>query len=512
MANFEFDMERDSASIIKVIGVGGGGSNAVNNMFRHGIKGVDFVVCNTDAQALQMSEIPNKLLLGPELTAGRGAGSIPDKGKMATEQSIQDIHDMLNDDTKMIFIAAGMGGGTGTGGAPVIAKEARERGILTVAIVTIPFSFEGKKRMRQAEEGIRNLREHVDSIIVISNDKLRELYGSLKISEAFNHADEVLRSAAKGIAEIITVPGYINVDFEDVKTVMTGSGIAVMGTGVASGEDRARRAVMDALECPLLDDNNIRGAKHILLQISAGSQDDVTMEEIGEITDFIQDETGLETDTIWGNSTDDSLSEALSVTIIATGFSNSEINISALRNAGINVNQKSQQQQAPRQQQTAAPNATPLFPDSHQHSKQQEEPFIKGQQKGESNQPQNSDEIYMRSNKADNFEEDVDYTSKRESKQPVDGPSHFENFPVQPNQSIDPNDRIKTLREMSSRMASKKYVEDLENVPAYMRKKVELEDVPNPEDQNISRLKIDEDPNSNSGLSTGNSFLHDNVD
>src|ERR1700690_251019 len=287
----KFEISKDSPSIIKVIGVGGGGSNAVNHMFRQGIKGVEFVVCNTDSQALEISPVPHKIQLGASLTEGRGAGSIPEVGKNAAIENIDEIKSVLFDNTKMVFITAGMGGGTGTGAAPIIAQAAKEMGILTVGIVTVPFLFEGKKRKLQADTGIEELKKNVDTLLVICNDKLREMYGNLKLGEAFSHADDILTTAAKGIAEIITVTGYINVDFEDVKTVMTNSGVAIMGSAIANGDDRAIVAVEQALSSPLLNDNNIKGARYILMNIASGTHE-VTMDEIGAITDYIQDEAG----------------------------------------------------------------------------------------------------------------------------------------------------------------------------------------------------------------------------
>src|SRR5215510_7963079 len=315
----QFELPKDRTSIIKVIGVGGGGSNAVNHMFRQGIKGVEFIVCNTDAQALDISPVPHKIQLGTSLTDGRGAGSIAEVGRNAAIESIEDVRKILSHNTKMVFITAGMGGGTGTGAAPVIAQTAKEMGILTVGIVTVPFNFEGPKRIKQAEEGIENLKRSVDTLLVICNEKLREMYGNQTISQAFTQADNVLTIAAKGIAEIITVTGYINVDFEDVKTVMTSSGVAIMGSAIASGPDRAIKAVEMALNSPLLNDNNIRGAKYILMNIASATTE-VTMDEISEITDYIQRESGMTADIIWGNCTDETLGENLSITLIATGF------------------------------------------------------------------------------------------------------------------------------------------------------------------------------------------------
>ncbi len=315
----KFDIAKQSKSIIKVLGVGGGGGNAVSHMFKQGIVGVDFGICNTDNQALENNPVPVKIALGPSLTEGRGAGSKPETGKEACIESIDEVRTFLEDSTKMLFITAGMGGGTGTGAAPIIAKASKELGILTVAIVTLPFNFEGARRKRHALEGLESLKKNVDAILVISNDKIREIHGDLQLSVAFSNADDVLNTAAKAIAEIITVPGYVNVDFEDVNFVMRDSGVALMGIGLAEGGDRARKAISMALNSPLLEDNDIRGAKHILLNITSGTKE-VSMDEIGEIMDYVQEEAGYGTDLIWGNCIDESLGEQLCITLIATGF------------------------------------------------------------------------------------------------------------------------------------------------------------------------------------------------
>ncbi len=306
-------------SPIKVIGVGGGGSNAVNTMYDRGIQGVDFIVCNTDAQALNASPVPIKVQLGATLTGGQGAGSLPDVGRNAAIETLEEVKTLIGEKTGMVFITAGMGGGTGTGAAPVIAQAAREMDILTVGIVTIPFQFEGRRRSAQATEGLEKMREAVDTLLVIRNDKLRELYGNLTIQAAFNNADEILCTAAKGIAEVITLTGEINVDMNDVNTVMRNSGRAIMGSGKASGEGRARTAVTDALESPLLNDCDITGANFVLLNITFGTEE-ILMDEIMEITDFIQDAAGQSAEVIWGYGVDEKLDEDLCVTVIATGF------------------------------------------------------------------------------------------------------------------------------------------------------------------------------------------------
>ncbi len=317
-------------SIIKVIGVGGGGSNAVNHMFRQGIRGVEFVVCNTDIQALRQSRVKNRIQLGKELTEGRGAGCLPERGRQSAMESMDFIKTLLQRNTKMIFITAGMGGGTGTGAAPEIAKQAREMGILTVGIVTIPFSFEGKKKVEQAMEGIDELEEYVDALLIINNEKLRDMYGDLKLSEAFARADNVLTIAAKSIAEIITVKGYVNVDFADVDSVMRNSGVALMGASEAEGEDRAMRALEEALVSPLLNSYDIRGASNILLNMLYGEKE-VTMDEITLITDSLQERVGHGVNVIWGAAKDNSLGDKLRVAVIATGFNNSGTKMYALQ-------------------------------------------------------------------------------------------------------------------------------------------------------------------------------------
>ena len=314
-----FGLERSNTSIIKVIGVGGGGCNAVKNMYEEGIEGVDFMVCNTDAQAMQNNPVPVRIQLGVTLTEGRGAGNLPEQGEQAAIENLDDIRNILEGTTKMVFITAGMGGGTGTGAAPVIARLARELDILTIAVVTIPSRSEGKRRFDQALEGVEKLRTHVDSMLVISNEKLHKIYGNLPASQAFKKADNIITTAVKGVAEIITLHGNINIDFADVSTVMAGSEVFIMGTGYAEGPDRAMKAVMQALESPLLDSSNIRGTKDILLNIISGTEE-ITMSEIGEIIDYLQDEAGQDATIIWGNGTDIKLGDQISVTIIATGF------------------------------------------------------------------------------------------------------------------------------------------------------------------------------------------------
>jgi len=317
--NISFNMPKTQSNTIKVIGVGGGGSNAVNHMFTQQIKGVDFVICNTDSQALENSSVPNKIQLGAHLTSGLGAGANPEIGAQAAKESMQEIQQMLNTQTKMVFITAGMGGGTGTGAAPIIAKIAKDMDILTVGIVTMPFAFEGRRRSKQAQEGIDQLRQNVDSLIVINNNKLREVYGNLGFKAGFSKADEVLSTASRGIAEVITHHYKQNIDLHDAKTVLSNSGTAIMGSAKEEGTNRARTAIVKALDSPLLNDNKITGAKNVLLLIVSGTNE-VTLDEIGEINDYIQDEAGYDANIIMGVGEDEKLGDSIAVTIVATGF------------------------------------------------------------------------------------------------------------------------------------------------------------------------------------------------
>jgi cell division protein FtsZ len=321
----EFGLSQVIPSIIKVVGIGGGGSNAVNYMYSKGIHDVEFVICNTDVQALAKSPVPVKIQLGITLTEGLGAGNEPEQGKQAAIESIEEIKQVLSQNTKMVFLTVGLGGGTGTGAAPIIAQAARELDLLSVGIVTIPFRYEGKKRLEQAMNGLEQMKEYVDALLVIDNEKIREIYGDLPVSEAFSKADDVLNVAAKGIAEIITVPGHINVDFADVKTVMSRSGVALMGMGTALGEQRAINAVKEALTSPLLNNNDIRGAHNLLLNIGSGASKEATMDEVAQIIDFVQEAAGQSADVIFGIRNDNREDDSLTVTLIATGFNERSI-------------------------------------------------------------------------------------------------------------------------------------------------------------------------------------------
>jgi cell division protein FtsZ len=357
----KFNFSKSAASIIKVVGVGGGGCNAVNHMFEEGIKDVDYIVCNTDGQALENSPVPTKIQLGVTLTEGRGAGNRPEMGEEAALENYDDIRLVLEDNTKMLFITAGMGGGTGTGAAPIIAKLARELDILTIAVVTVPSPAEGYKRHNQAIEGIRKLSEQVDSMLIVSNQRLHSVYGELPARQAFKLADTVVMTAVKGVAEIITLHGNINIDFADVYTVMHNSKVFIMGTGIASGENRAMDAVKIALRSPLLDNQEIKGTKNILLNIISGSEE-ITIGEIGEIIEYLQMEAGQEADIIWGNGYDESLGNQINVTILCTGF----------RNAATYL----PQQEKKIEQFTLGEEPRPEEPEFVQFQKKEEEPFV----------------------------------------------------------------------------------------------------------------------------------------
>ncbi len=474
-----FDLPKDESPIIKVLGVGGGGSNAVTHMFKQGIVGVDFAICNTDSQAMELSKVPTRIQLGPNLTEGRGAGSKPNIGKMACEESIEELRRYLENNCRMLFITAGMGGGTGTGAAPIIAKTAKEMDILTVGIITLPFTFEGRRRISQGGEGLEELKRHVDTLIVVSNDKLRQIHGNLSISEAFAHADNILTTAAKGIAEIITVPGYVNVDFEDVNTVMRESGVAIMGTASAAGDDRAKRAVDDALHSPLLEDNDIQGAQHILLNITSGTKE-VTMDEIFEITEFVQEEAGYGTDLIWGNCYDESLGDKISVTVIATGFEhrkkisrdkqpdNSRTVVSlddelaGDKKKGLSdIGFEGEDDKA---KVFEFEEIRPKYP-RHRYSYQ--EPYLKDEDK-------------------EGQEEERRRRMEEEQK------------------------RREKLRSHRVKLSNPKAVIELENEPAYQRRGVALDDVPDSSEEARSKWTISDDDEP--GIRAGNSFLHDNVD
>ncbi len=508
----EFDLLKDKSSIIKVIGVGGGGSNAVNHMYRQGIKGVEFVVCNTDAQALEVSPVPTKVQLGASLTEGRGAGSIPEVGRNAAIETIEDIRKVLLENTRMVFITAGMGGGTGTGAAPIIAQAAKEMGILTVGIVTIPFDFEGKKRKQQADEGIEALKNSVDTILIIRNEKLREMFGNLKLSAAFSNADDILTTAAKGIAEIITVTGYINVDFEDVKTAVQNSGNAIMGSSTAEGENRAIVAVEKALSSPLLNDDNIKGARYILMNIASGDLE-VTMDEIGEITDYIQDQAGLTADIIWGNCHDETLGDKISVTIIATGFKTRE-------EQGQEKEKISRGQKTVRVLGVDEP-SDEVKPQAKKTTKEPElfEPvLIKKEEEKVQPEPDRTFEFNVGAAAREKSEDinagaDKSSSSGQEASSPVIYDLHEHTLDEQEeDQFRKTRDRIARLKSLSYRLNSATNLADMEKEPAYKRRNVKLANVPHSSESTVSRYTLASEDEKKTEIRPNNSFLHDNVD
>ncbi len=485
--SYKFDLPAQSKSIIKVIGVGGGGSNAVNHMYSQGIKDVEFIVCNTDSQALQISPVPSKLQIGVGLTEGLGAGANPEKGKAAAIESKEEIREMLSTDTRMVFITAGMGGGTGTGAAPELAKVAKELGILTVGIVTMPFGFEGRKKKKLAEEGIRELRSNCDTVLVILNDKLRQVYGNLTLSNAFAQADNILTTAAKSIAEIITVPGYINVDFEDVKTVMAGSGAAVMGSARAEGEHRAKRAAEEALSSPLLDDKNILGAKKILLAIRSGERAEMSMDELTEITEHIQNEAGDEAEVIFGHGIDESLGEAIMVTVIATGFHADEEAEEEVDDQKRVYDLESSRQIREEQKRP------PAEPDEEDYN-----PYQKREVKFDM-----EDYKYPWEHKVYDLEDE----------QPGEEENHQQSLSQKKKmlmqEAYERKMKMKNHKSVSSPDSNQdNFRKENYDEPAYVRRNVHLYSTPSWNDRNVSRYTLDDDNN----ILGNNKFLHDNVD
>jgi cell division protein FtsZ len=516
-----FDLPTDRSSIIKVIGVGGGGSNAVNHMFREGIKGVDFVVCNTDQQALDISPVPLKIALGSGLTEGRGAGSLPEIGRRATLESMDDLKKILGTNTKMVFITAGLGGGTGTGGAPVIAQAAKEMGILTVAIVTVPFAFEGKKRKIQAEEGLKELREHVDTILIINNDKLRDMYGNLKLGEAFAHADDILNTAAKSIAEIITVTLHVNLDFADVQTVMKESGVAIMGSASCEGENRAIRAVELALTSPLLNDNNIKGARYVLLNITCGS-DDITMDELGEITDFIQEAAGQTADIIKGYGIDETLGEKINVTLIATGFNAAPVVTFTEKKAERIVRRLDEQptqltiEPIAEKPVTIQSVATSVQPTVEAKQETVNEPFMKPVEAKTTETTSQQIEFEIVKKTLDdqpvinqpltNSHQPIAENSQHNEKVDLTDPAFIEE------QRKKSQERIEKLKQLSYKLRTPSGINELEQEPAYKRRNVDLEETQHSSESTQSRFTLSEGEDKKAELKQNNSFLHDNVD
>jgi cell division protein FtsZ len=504
----KFDIPKNQSSYIKVVGVGGGGSNAVNYMFKQGIEGVDFIVCNTDSQALDGSPVPNKIQLGVSLTEGRGAGSVPAVGRNAAIEDLDRIKEILEKNTKMIFITAGMGGGTGTGAAPVIAKACKDMDILTVGIVTIPFAFEGRKRRQQAEEGIRELKENVDALIIICNDKLRELYGNLSISDAFSKADNVLTTAAKGIAEIITFTGGVNVDFADVRTVMSNSGVAIMGSGSAEGDNRAYKAVEMALASPLLNDNNIRGASNILLNILSGKEE-ILMDEITEITDYIQSEAGSTADIIWGCGRDENLGNKINVIIVATGFGEKselgyETHLPVRKNIHVLEPPKAPEEKYIPENQEDDQGEMRIITRKETH----------GGTPGSTGTPKPAERTSQH-----------EPIQRIEVQAPIDEGLFAPKFVKPREEEIVPDpvqhesylsreqmaERERRLRELSMKIKTPDGLQDLEKEPAYKRRNVALNSVPAGDVSHVSRYTLTEGEGKTQ-IKSNNSFLHDNVD
>ncbi len=576
--SLNFDFQPECNSLIKVIGVGGGGSNAVNYMYNQGIKGVDFIICNTDAQAIEVSPVPHKIQLGANLTEGRGAGSSPVVGRDAALESIEAVRNILHNEkskTSMVFITAGMGGGTGTGAAPIIAQMCKEMGILTVGIITVPFTFEGKMRHHHAEEGVKDMRNSVDTLLIIRNDKLRELFGNLTMNKAFGHADEVLCTAAKGIAEVMTLTGLVNVDMNDVKTVMKDSGVAIMGSGRASGENRAKRAVETALESPLLNDNDIFGAKHVLLNITHG-EEELLMDEVTEITDAIQDRAGMNANVIWGYGQDNRLGADISVTVIATGWDAKGIDnvipgIEKTEQVVVDVHVAAEEVAIQKPiavvNEVTQPLASPVMrieleeisnnnitlepvalEDNTEVEFQQtevafeieipEEPKTIDlfEMSAPAEMPQmvqeeltfEQDEVKMKFNVQESMNEDVfkvvgfgEQEITAESR--AVAPEASMNLKERASDNIDRSsinqlqiERSDRIKQICMKLKSPGGLNSLEDEPAYLRKKVVLDNPPASNESQASRFGISETTDLNGekryGLSDNNPFLHDNVD
>jgi len=550
MKEYMFDLPKNNKSIIKVIGVGGGGSNAVNHMYSQGIKDVEFVVVNTDAQALHSSAVPLKLQLGANLTEGLGAGANPEKGKNAALESKEQIRELLSDNTKMVFITAGMGGGTGTGAAPVIAKIAKDLDILTVGIVTAPFVFEGKKKMQAAQSGIESLRENCDIVLVILNDKLREIYGNLAIRSAFAKADNILSTAAKSIAEIITVHQDVNVDFEDVKTVMKDAGAAVMGSATEEGEGRAIRAAEKAIASPLLNNVDIKGAQKILLSIMSGEEDELSMDELSEITEYIQERAGDNAEVIFGQGIDTDLIKGIRVTVIATGFqmdkltdtptpladvqkeSNSifssveQENVKKLIDLESGKTSNIDEEAVAKSGETFTFKLTqPLFPVANETKVETVKPAT----------PQTT--LEFNSTKEDEIREEIkpefEFVSKQEQpakkvlflddEEPATKVIRNEVPKEEPVSQISINDHYEQFRQKAIQRAHERFekLKGLKNVnsgtedfkdkletPAYLRRQVKLTDVPHSSERSVSRFNLSDE----NEILKNNRFLHDNVD
>jgi len=560
----EFNIPNNNkANIIKVIGVGGGGSNAVNHMYELGIKDVDFIVCNTDIQALDISAVPTKIQLGETLTGGRGAGSLPEVGKNAAIESVDEIKNYLSDNTNMAFITAGMGGGTGTGAGPVVARVAKDMGILTVGIVTVPFSFEGKKRKEQAEAGIKEMREAVDTLLIINNEKLRDMYGNLTIRNAYAQADQVLASAAKGIAEVISKTGFINVDLNDVNTVMKDSGVAIMGTATAEGENRAIIASEKALSSPLLNDNDITGAKQVLLNITFG-EEELTMDEMSEITDFIVDAAGGSAEMIMGQGYDETLGTGICVTVIATGF-----HTNANVDTGVTPEEPKKTYldlgtEEPTMIAQPITSPTQSFstpePTAVEEEPLDEMPYLKSvapKEEPQASTPEedveeedNMERIMREEQASLNFE--INTPKSEEVIEPISSPQNSQQEPKKEERIIhyleddmeddlattpantipeptEPKEEVREeisrgqlqelsaereerIKELSLKLRTPFGLTELESEPAYIRRQIKLEDTPHSSENNVSRFTLSDEEGKGNSIKGNNSFLHDNVD
>ena len=508
---FEIPKHSQHRSIIKVIGVGGGGSNAVNHMYKQGIKDVEFVVCNTDNQALNGSPVPNKLQIGANLTEGLGCGANPEVGKNAALESKDQIREMLMG-AKMVFITSGMGGGTGTGAAPVIAKIARDMDILTVGIVTAPFSFEGKKKAAQAEMGIEDLRKTCDTVLVILNDKLREIYGNLSIGQAFAQADNILTTAAKSIAEIITLAGYVNVDFQDVRTVMLNAGAAVMGSAETRGDARARKAAEGALSSPLLDNRDIMGAKKILLSIISGVEAELQMDELTEITEYIQDQAGDEGEMIFGHGVDPDLGDRIRVTVIATGFP-AEVKLPVSRNEGKKVHELDRSQ---------GWLFTPAADNSVNDSREMQVKVRQDPEKEVDENNTNERELVFKGpfsrvdeprdeDEGDDGlfkDDDFDPATEKYGDQTINDDGMMELRNTRERLQQQARERKEQLKQARKHEMTKEEFNEKWSLPAYLRRGIKMNDVPHSSEPYISKYNLNDD----NTLLGNNKFLHDNVD
>lgn len=521
--SYKFDIPKThgTRSIIKVIGVGGGGSNAVNHMFDQGIKDVEFVVCNTDAQALELSPVPNKLQIGANLTEGLGCGANPEIGKAAALESKDQIREFLQG-TKMVFITAGMGGGTGTGAAPVIAKIARDMDILTVGIVTVPFSWEGKKKSLQAQIGIDELRQNCDTVLTILNDKLRDIYGNLPIGQAFAEADNVLTTGAKGIAEIITLAGYVNVDFQDVRAVMLNAGAAVMGMSETRGENRARRAAEEALASPLLDNRDIHGSKKILLSIISGTEAELSMDELSEITEYIQSEAGDEAEMIFGHGVDEQLSDRIRVTVIATGFISETMKAYAKESRKVieldraqtwlftpdnSINEGAREITVRSEEPEVVP-SKPAAPREPEKQAERETMFSGPFLKVEETVPAAKEEPVEQEEEGLLAEEEQDALTERYEEELLDEQRMMELSKTRERLEMEARERKEHLKHARRQEMTKEEFNEKWSLPAYLRRGVKMQNVPHSSESYISKYNLNDD----NSILGNNKFLHDNVD